>query len=496
MNKLIKLIFSCVVFAWSSAWAVDTYNPANGQLTIPTVQVGTTTFTNVVITVGSIVSVGNGSASGQVDIYDSKTNQLTIPSVLVGATTYNNVVITVGSVVSVGGTSSPTPPSALAVATDAFMAPYLSSNGITAATLTIMKNGVVLYTQAYGYKDLAGTVPLSANALMTGASIVKPVTASAIQKLANAGSLALTDKVFCALGVTPSSANHCWISSTWVTSTDVRIQNITISHLLAHKGGWDRGLTNCYAYQVSPSPTRTTLINNGSPCDPIQHEAIVQAVGSLTAAPTLEQDIKFFMNGRLDFAPGGPAIYSNFGYMLLGLIVESASGTDFNTYVTANILSPLGVSSSDFKTNSSLLVNADSREPNYITTLTSSSVYAPGTTVSARNGVLNAANFMAAATTAMTSKAMATFAGNFKIDTDANGVDGANNGLPLNGTTNSAYHRGDLPGTAAMLRQLLSGVSYAVLMNKNDLYEGSGTRKDYPSDVKAGIDAAITTGGY
>jgi N-acyl-D-amino-acid deacylase len=376
------------------------------------------------------------------------------------------------------------------------MAPYLKSNGITAATLTIMKNGVVLYTQAYGYKDLAGTFPLSTNALMTGASIVKPVTASAIQKLANVGSLALTDKVFCALGVTPSSANHCWISSTWVTSTDVRIQNITISHLLAHKGGWDRGLTNCYAYQVSPSPTRTTLTNNGNPCDPIQHEAIVQAVGSLTSAPTLEQDIKFFMNGRLDFAPGGPAIYSNFGYMLLGLIVESASGSDFNTYVTASILSPLGVSSSDFKTNSSLLVNADSREPNYITTLTSSSVYAPGTTVSARNGVLNAANFLAAATTAMTSKAMATFAGNFKIDTDANGVDGANNGLPLNGTTNSAYHRGDLPGTAAMLRQLPSGVSYAVLMNKNDLYEGSGTRKDYPSDVKTGIDAAITLGGY
>jgi hypothetical protein len=36
------------------------------------------------------------------------------------------------------------PPSALAVATDAFMVPYLSSNGITAATLTIMKGGVVL----------------------------------------------------------------------------------------------------------------------------------------------------------------------------------------------------------------------------------------------------------------------------------------------------------------------------------------------------------------
>jgi len=395
-----------------------------------------------------------------------------------------------------GGGSLPTPTSALAIATDAFMTPYLSGNGITAATLTIMKNGAVLYTKAYGFKDSAGTIPLTADALMTGASIVKPVTASAIQKLATAGSLALTDKVFCASGVLPSSANHCWISSTWVASSDARIQNITITHLLSHKGGWDRGLTNCYAYQVSPAPTRTTLINNGNPCDPIQHEAIVQVAGGLTAAPNLEQDIRFFMNGSLDVAPGSTAIYSNFGYMLLGLIVESASGTDFNTYVTTNILIPLGVSSSDFKTNSSLMAYADPREPNYITTLTAPSVFAPGTIVSARNGVINAANFLAVATTSMTSKAMATFAGSFKIDTDANGVDAANNGQALNGTTNSAFHRGDLPGTAAIMSQLNSGVSYSVLMNKNDLYEGSGTRKDYPSEVKAGIDAAITAGGY
>lgn len=386
--------------------------------------------------------------------------------------------------------------SLLAAAADAFMSPYLTSNGITASTLTIMKNGVVLYEKAYGYQNLAGTIPLSADALMTGASIVKPVTAAAIQKLASAGTLSLADKVFCAAGLTPSAASHCWISSTWVTSNDARIQSITIAHLLAHKGGWDRSRTTCFAYQISDTPTRTLLTNNGDPCDPIQHEAIVQAAGGISAPPTLEQDIRLFMNGNLDFAPGATASYSNFGYMLLGLIVERASGAGYNAYVSANILSPLGVSGNDFKTNSSLLVNADPREPNYITTLTAPSVYAPGTFVSARDGALNTANFPAAATTAMTSRAMATFAGIFKIDTDANGVDGVNNGKLLDGTTNDAFHRGDLPGTAALVRQMTSGVSYSVLMNKNDQYEGGGSRKDYPSDVRAGIDAAIAAAGY
>lgn len=40
------------------------------------------------------------------DTYDPATNQLSIPSVIVGTSTYNNVVITVGNIVSVGGASS------------------------------------------------------------------------------------------------------------------------------------------------------------------------------------------------------------------------------------------------------------------------------------------------------------------------------------------------------------------------------------------------------
>lgn len=40
------------------------------------------------------------------DIYDPITNQLSIPSVQVGTATYNNVVITVGTIISVGGASS------------------------------------------------------------------------------------------------------------------------------------------------------------------------------------------------------------------------------------------------------------------------------------------------------------------------------------------------------------------------------------------------------
>lgn len=105
MNKFIKSLLLCTSFAWSNVWAVDTYNPINNQLIIPIVQVGSTFYKNVVITVGSILRVSAGLAVGEIDLYDPNSNQLTIPSVVVGSITYNNVVITVDSVVSVGSSS-------------------------------------------------------------------------------------------------------------------------------------------------------------------------------------------------------------------------------------------------------------------------------------------------------------------------------------------------------------------------------------------------------
>jgi hypothetical protein len=55
------------------------------------------------LAIGLLLSSTNLMAA---DTYDPATNQLSIPSVQVGATTYNNVVITVGSIISVGGVSS------------------------------------------------------------------------------------------------------------------------------------------------------------------------------------------------------------------------------------------------------------------------------------------------------------------------------------------------------------------------------------------------------
>jgi hypothetical protein len=86
----------------SAAFATDTYN--GSTLSIPTMTVGSVTYSNLVVVPGTIVSgPSGGSGNGAVDTYNPANGQLTIPNVTVGANTVHNVVITVKSVDSIGG---------------------------------------------------------------------------------------------------------------------------------------------------------------------------------------------------------------------------------------------------------------------------------------------------------------------------------------------------------------------------------------------------------
>lgn len=86
------------------ALATDTYDGT--IVNIPTMLVGSVTYSNVVLSVGHIVSGPNpGPASGTVDSYDPKTGYLTVPSVVFGQRTFYNVVTTVAGLRSIGSVS-------------------------------------------------------------------------------------------------------------------------------------------------------------------------------------------------------------------------------------------------------------------------------------------------------------------------------------------------------------------------------------------------------
>jgi CubicO group peptidase (beta-lactamase class C family) len=368
---------------------------------------------------------------------------------------------------STGGTTTPPPPVNLSSAIDGVMTATLTSTGATAATITIMRGSTVLHDKGYGHLDAAGTVPLPANALMLTASIVKPVTAAAIQQLASNGKLSLSDHVFCTGTNAP-----CWLPTSFLSAgSDQRAGMITIRHLLSHQGGWNRALP--------------------STGDFLDQESLVQKALALSTPPSQDDDIRYFMTKPLDFTPGTATAYSNFGYMLLGKVVALASGTSYQQYVQTQILGPLGVDGADFGSMGSRLADRDPREPNSITSLMGPSIFVPGTTALVTDGCINSPTWVSVATAVTTSKALATFAANRLISTDQD-VDQVGEGVPLNGIHSDGYHSGNLPGVSSIIRQLPSGTSYAVLINKRD----EASPGLFAQSMMNSIDAAISAAGY
>ena len=88
----------------SGLQAADTYDGATGQVTAPVVRVGDDYYRDVVITIGSIVSIGEAAeGDAKYDTFNGATGQLTIPAITDGTIFAYNVVVTLGALISQGG---------------------------------------------------------------------------------------------------------------------------------------------------------------------------------------------------------------------------------------------------------------------------------------------------------------------------------------------------------------------------------------------------------
>ena len=190
------------------------------------------------------------------------------------------------------------------------MTNYLVTHRFEAGTIALMHDSKLVLRQGYGWRDTNLTTVIHPDNLFRLASVSKMFTASAIQKLVNAGKITGGTKIYSYLGIPP------WKG----VLGDNRITNITVQNLLDHSGGWDRG--------VSPV---------GDPVfDTIQ---ISTDMGlNYPAAPT--NVISWMFSKPLDFAPGTTNVYSNFGYQILGRIIEKAGGKTYMQYLQQDLLGP------------------------------------------------------------------------------------------------------------------------------------------------------------
>ena len=193
---------------------------------------------------------------------------------------------------------------------DEMMVKFLVDNQLPGATLAISKGSRLVYARGFGYSDIENELPMPANAQMRLASISKPITAAAIMKLVDQGELTLETKVFDRFDFAAKGPIK-----------DTRLLDITVLQLLRHTAGFDRN--------VSYDPMF------------IERE-VARAVGRKT--PVEPDDIiKFMLGQKLDFAPGTKYAYSNYGYSVLGRVIEKVSGKGYEEYVQEEVLRPLGL---------------------------------------------------------------------------------------------------------------------------------------------------------
>jgi D-alanyl-D-alanine carboxypeptidase len=168
-------------------------------------------------------------------------------------------------------------------------------------SVTITKDGLIVYSRALGLRDGRSKVD-NATAMRIG-SIAKVFTATLIYQLIDEKKLTLQTPLSRFFPAFPNA------------------KEITIAHLLAHTSG------------IANVPSGREF------ADPKSWVYQPQTTQAMLAR---------FADAKPAFAPGEKVAYSNAGYMVLGYIIESVTGSSYDRQLQKRIVRPLGLKHTRF----------------------------------------------------------------------------------------------------------------------------------------------------
>ena len=181
---------------------------------------------------------------------------------------------------------------------DAELAKVFKPNEPGAAAI-VVKDGQVIFRKGYGMANLELGVAIAPDHIFRIGSITKQFTAVSILMLMEQSKLALTDEI-----------------TKFLPDYPMQGHKITVEHLLTHTSG----IVSYTGLPEWPPLWRKDL--------------------------TMVELIDLFKNKPMEFAPGEQWKYNNSAYVLLGAIIEKASGMKYGDFVEQKIFAPLGMTSS------------------------------------------------------------------------------------------------------------------------------------------------------
>ncbi len=191
---------------------------------------------------------------------------------------------------------------------DELMTQFIVDQNVPGAAIAVAYKGRLLFAGGYGWAEK--DVPVKPTSLFRIASISKPITASVICKLVEEGKLTLDQPI---LKTVPKASN--------LDSFDSRWEQITLTHLMQHTGGFDRSAS------FDPMFRAVEIANHFKIKPPAQPQHVIE----------------YIQNRPLDFTPGERYAYSNFGYCMLGRTIEKITGKSYFLAMDELLLKPLGI---------------------------------------------------------------------------------------------------------------------------------------------------------
>jgi len=167
------------------------------------------------------------------------------------------------------------------------------------SAVVVVNGGRVIFRKGYGMANLELGVPVEPDMVFRLGSVTKQFTAVAVLMLAEQGKLSLDDDI-----------------TKFIPDYPAKTQRVTVEQLLTHTSGIK------------------------------SYTSLPEWLLMWRKDTELNELIGLFKDKPADFAPGERWAYNNSGYVLLGAIIEKASGQSYQDFIEKNIFQRLGMAHS------------------------------------------------------------------------------------------------------------------------------------------------------
>ena len=183
----------------------------------------------------------------------------------------------------------------IAVELDKVIAAEQAKANVPGLSVAIAWQNQLVYSKGFGFADLEARIPATEKTAFRTASTAKPLTATGVMLLVEAGKIDLDAPIqtYC-----PAFPKKEWA--------------VTARHILGHQSG--------IRHYKKPGESAGTA-----------HHFSIQ------------DSLALFKNDPLEFEPGTKYLYSTYGYSVLGCAIEGASGMPYETYMRDRVFTPAGM---------------------------------------------------------------------------------------------------------------------------------------------------------